>query len=335
MELMLVPDDNKKYSPVNIKNGSLDNQLVFLQNASSDIKQDKKKVTITINCRCHKCIKMCVQGDKSGGIPFYSFAHYYEHICSVTDKDVEIFKCPCKGCPWSVVRVFSAMIKHLRIEHEDIYQEFNDLCESDFTKLWISIDNNEWKGILKGKKIVTQPVVTEAPDNEIINWDNEPQLAPVPVMPVWVPTPMRKMVQKMIGPLEKPQPFMFNGKKYSPPMAPWEITLDPKNNIFIGIMEKNTEFYIGFCPNERPLAQDEPRTVNNNNYCCNPDCKFDHMNGWSKYINDTFNQVPVDDLAMMELNVSDIESDSSEPVEDEPKQRRVRKNNRENPDAFN
>jgi hypothetical protein len=362
MELIDIPEHNNEtniYSPSEILKGSLNDKLVFLQNANADITKSGKINIITVNCRCIECINSCVQGSQSGGKAFQSFADYYKHICDVIRKEVEIFKCPCKGCPWSIVRSFGAMVKHLRLEHSEIHEEFSTLCNGDFSKLWISIDNNTWTALLKFKKPTVIKTETVQVTDEI-KWDNDPSIGNVKKSnksSVWIQPPKMKITQEIImeefpslnkikpsmtqlfiGPLEMPTNIIVNDIEYYAARAPWDIELDSKNKIFIGTMPKNTTFYVGFCPNERPLTIDEKRSADNHHYCLDENCSFDHMAGWSKKdtsepINTESNDVELEqifpELSEITLNPEDIENME----EQKPKTRR-RKNNKENLEAF-
>ncbi len=306
MELLAIREDNTNiYTPENIKEGSLDKKMVFMHKANSDIMTSGKHTNITINCRCFECINKCIQGSKSGGRSFETFADYYIHICDVMKKDIEIFKCPCKGCPWSVVRTFGAMLKHLSLHHTDIHEEFSTMCDGDFTKLWVSADNKEWTAVMKFKKAqVTESVPAPIPVQNTISWEEEPTLgtAKKTTNANWAKPPQlnnnkeidiqnipeefpelveNQMKQLCFGPLNKTPNVFINGIEYYHARAPWDIKLDKNNKMFTGIMPKNTTFYDGFCPHERPLTVDEKRSETSKNYCLNPDCSFDHMAGWS------------------------------------------------------
>ncbi len=361
MELLAIPEnktDINIYNPIEIRNGSLNNKLVFLQNANSEITKSGKTNIIIINCRCSDCINTSVLGSVSGGKAFQSFSDYYNHICDVFKKDVEIFKCPCKGCPWSIVRAFGAMVKHLRLEHSEIHEEFSTLCNGDFSKLWLSADNQNWTAVLKFKKntIVNEPILVKKEDK--IGWENEPVLGIVKteVHTTWTKPPQMKtpdivvtsanefpsliedsMKQVFIGPLEQSPNIIINNIEYYAARAPWDIKLDENNKIFTGIMKKNTTFYVGMCPNERPLTFDEKRSPENKHYCLDKTCSFDHMAGWSE------SHIEIHENASTEVNDPELEEIFSELTElkiDEidvqatPKKQRRRKNNKEDLSAF-
>lgn len=335
MELLAIREDNitNIYEPENIKEGSLDKKMVFMHKANSDIMTSGKHTNITINCRCFECINKCIQGSKSGGRSFETFADYYIHICDVMKKDIEIFKCPCKGCPWSVVRAFGAMIKHLSLHHTDIHESFSTMCDGDFTKLWVSADNDKWTAVMKFKKVVvTESVSAPVPVENSISWEEEPTLGTAKnnTHVNWTKPPQLnnkkeinikniieefselvdvQMKQVCEGPLNQTPNVFINGIEYSHASAPWDIKLDKNNKMFTGIMPKKTIFYDGFCPNERPLTVDEARSSTNNNYCLDPDCSFDHMDGWS----DSFKK---EEKVESESIVETTQELTSAPVED-------------------
>ncbi len=309
--MLAIPENNtttNMYNPEDIRKGSLNNKLVFMQNANADVTKSGKHTTITINCRCFECNSMSVRGTNSGGRAFESFADYYIHVSNVLKKDIEIFKCPCKGCPWSIVRAFGAMIKHLRLEHSELHEEFSTLCDGDFKKLWISVDENNWKAVLKFKKIIKSESPVPDKKEEQITWDDEPVLGAgkTEVNTTWTKPPKMEtksetvpsaedfqtlsslvedsMKKMFIGPLENPSNVIIDGIEYYAARAPWDITLDENNKLFTGIMKKGTTFYVGMCINERPLTMDEKRSPENNHYCLDKTCSFDHMAGWSSSV---------------------------------------------------
>ncbi len=394
MDLLAIPENNTTfniYNPDEIRKGSLNNKLVFMQKANADVTKSGKQTIITINCRCFECIGNCVQGSTSGGRAFESFSDYYTHLCTVMKKDIEIFKCPCKGCPWSIVRSFGAMIKHLRLQHTDLHEEFSTLCDGDFTKLWISVNNDEWTAVLKFKKVVVaEPIPIK---EEQIDWENAPVLGTAKEIqstwtkPLQIKTPEpvissvdefpqlveNSMKQIFFGPLDKPVNVFNNGIEYYPARAPWDIKLDDKNKMFIGIMKKGTTFYVGMCPNERPLTFDEKRSPENNHYCLDKNCLFDHMAGWSESHIETINIEPAQEMSNIDLieeNEPELEQIFSEltelkleetdihgnqrlmntdipqgnnqhllhddihGIQETPKKTRKRKNNKEDPSAF-
>jgi hypothetical protein len=362
MEMLAIPENNTTidiYNPNEIRNGSLNNKLVFMQKANADVTKSGKQTIITINCRCFDCISNCVQGSISGGRAFESFSDYYIHVCSVMDKNIEIFKCPCKGCPWSIVRSFGAMIKHLRLEHTDLHEEFSTLCDGDFTKLWISADTNKWTAALKFKKTNVVNEIAPIKKEDSIDWENAPVLGTAKEMQsTWTKPPQMKtpepvvpsadefpslvedsMKQVFIGPLEKSPNIIINGIEYYAARAPWDIKLDDNNKIFTGIMKKDTTFYVGMCPNERPLTFDEKRSPDNNNYCLDKTCSFDHIAGWSEShieINEpvhTSTEVNDSELEEIFSELTEIKLDATD-IQEMPKKQRKRKNNKEDPSAF-